>query len=423
MTVTETPRAQSEPVDLPLRRNRRFQALWIGGAGAAMSVNMALVAIPVLVLAVTRSAMVAGLYGLVTAAAAFAAGVPAGAILDRYNRKTLLIVSELVRALAFGTLLLALTFDSLGIVHLLAVAAVTGATQPLSSGARVLATRSVVPPAQLTSALTQEEVRSHSASIIGPALGGMLYAGARTLPIIGIAAGYLISALCAFAVPRDREASEARRAQPSGGMLSGLAILLRSPVLRASIIALSVLNIGGSALDLLVVVLIRNGGGSEAEVGFAFTIVSVGGLAGAALVGLLHRHLRPGMLLIGLYVWAGALTAALAVPLAVTLGFWWYGAVLALAVLPLPAAMVLIDILIFRQVDDALRGRTITATITMLTVGAAFGPFVAGLLLEYAGPVPAVLAVSGIFLTAGVYALSKRVIRTAQWPQPQNAEA
>ncbi|MER7209517.1 MFS transporter [Streptosporangium sp. NPDC020072] len=419
MTVTETPQAQADSADLPLRRNRRFQALWVGGAGAAMSVNMALVAIPVLVLAVTRSAMVAGLYGLVTGVAAFAAGVPAGAMLDRYDRRTLLIVSELVRALAFATLLLALAYDTFGVVHLLAVAAVTGATQPLSSGARMLATRSVVPPAQLTSALTQEEVRSHSASIIGPALGGMLYAASRTLPVIGIAAGYLLSALCALAVPRDREASRERRARSGGGMLDGLALLLRVPVLRASIIALSVLNLGGSALDLLVVVLIKTNGGSEAEVGFAFTIVSIGGLAGAGLIGVLHSRLSPGALLIGLYAWGGALTAALAVPL----GFWWYGVVLALAVLPLPATMVLVDILIFRQVEDALRGRTITATITMLTVGAALGPFVAGLLLQYAGPVPAVLTVSGVFLAAGVYALSKRVIRTARWPQPQDSGA
>ncbi|MFD0889239.1 MFS transporter, partial [Streptosporangium algeriense] len=128
MTVTETSQAQPGSADLPLRRNRRFQALWVGGAGAAMSVNMALVAIPVLVLAVTRSAAVAGLYGLVAGVTAFAAGVPAGAMLDRYDRRTLLIVSELVRALAFATLLLALAYDALSVAHLLAVAAVTGAT-------------------------------------------------------------------------------------------------------------------------------------------------------------------------------------------------------------------------------------------------------------------------------------------------------
>ncbi|MQY10997.1 Enterobactin exporter EntS [Streptomyces sp. RB5] len=416
-SAPDTAVAEAAAASVPLRRNRRFQALWIGGAASVMSFNIAVVAIPLIVLATTGSTVAAGVYGFVDGAAAFLATTPAGTLLDRYNRRVLLVGSELLRALAFSVVLVGLWTDTLGMPLLVVTAAVSGAVRPLGAGARMLATRSVVPEEQLTSALTQEEVRSHGASVVGPGLAGVLYSVARSVPVAGIVIGYLISALCGLATPDDRGA-ERRRAQPSGGTFSGLAHLLRTPVLRAAIIALGLLNLGGAALDLIVIVLIQDGGGSATDVGWAFALASIGGLAGAGLVGPLHKALLPGRLLIAICLWAGALTCAFAV----ALGPWWYGAVLALAVLPLPAVSVLIDILVFRQVSDAMRGRTITATMTLLTIGPSLGPLLAGFLLRYTSPVTASLVVAGIFALAGLSALGQRVVRRAEWPRPQASD-
>jgi len=400
--------------ELPLRRNWRFQALWIGGAGAVLSFNITSVVVPLLVLAITGSPVAAGLYALTEGIASFASSVPAGMMLDRFNRRTLLISAEFARAGVFALVTLLLVVDGLNFPVLLIAAVVTGALQPLAGGARMLATRSVVSPRQLTAALTQEEVRTHAASIAGPAIAGLVYATSRLLATSCITIGYLLSALCACAMPRDRGMARSAPGMPRGGLLSGFTFLLRTPLLRAAIIAIGLLNLAGAALELIVIVLIESNGGSAADVGFAFALAAAGGLLGTTLVGTLHR-LRPGWLLIALSTWAGVITTVLLIP---PPGPWWYGIVLGLIAVPIPAAVVLIDILIFRQVDDAHRGRTITATITVLTIGPSLGPLLAGILLQYVGSAESVAAFSLIFLASAVYALSNTALRQARWPEP-----
>ncbi len=402
---------------VPLSRNRRFQALWVGGATAYLGSSFATVAAPLLILGITGSAAQAGVYGFIDASASIAAGLPAGLILDRYDRRTLMIASEAVRALAFATLMAALLAGRLTMPHVFAVAAVTGAARTLSGPARSLATRAVVAPEQLTKALATEEVRTHTASIIGPSLAGVLFAVSRTLPFLGVAVSYLISAVCALAVPRDTEARMDRRDKASGGALGGIKILMRDPMLRVCLIALSLVNLGGVAIELVVVVLVREHGGSSSAVGGALALAALGGLLGAALVTPLHRMLRPGWLLIALMLWVAALNTALVIPL----GAWWYGSILAVTMLGVPAAVVLLDVLIFRQVDDAVRGRTISATMTILNVGLSLGPLAAGLLLQYAGATTAVFAFSAVIAAAGLGALSSRAVRAARWPETKLA--
>lgn len=404
---------------VPLSRNRRFQALWVGGATAYLGSSFVTVAAPLLILGITGSAAQAGVYGFIDASASIAAGLPAGMILDRYDRRTLMITSEAVRALAFATVMVALFAGRLTMLHVFAVAAVTGAARTLSGPARSLATRAVVAPEQLTKALATEEVRTHTASIIGPSLAGVLFAISRTLPFLGVAVGYLISAICAFAVPRDAEASMNRRDKASGGALDGIKILMRDPMLRVCLIALSLVNLGGVATELVVVVLVREHGGSSSAVGGALALAALGGLLGAALVTPLHRLLRPGRLLIALMLWVAALNTALVIPF----GAWWYGSILAVTMLGVPAAVVLLDVLIFRQVDDAVRGRTISSTMTILNVGLSLGPLAAGLLLQYAGATIAVLVFSAVIAAAGLGALSSRAVRSARWPESAPAPA
>ncbi|MGH3415740.1 MAG: MFS transporter [Actinocrinis sp.] len=408
-----------QPGEVPLRHNRRFQTLWIGGAGSFLGGALVTLGVPLLILGITGSAVQAGAFGSVDAAASLLAGLPAGMVLDRYNRRTLMIVSELVRVLAFASVVLALSSGRLTMFHLFSVAAVSGAARPFIGSARALATRAVVPPHQLTKALASEEVRTHTASIIGPSLGGVLFAVSRTLPLLGAVVGFAVSMVCGLAIPRDDQGSRERREQAAGGAFDGIKILMRDPVLRISLIALSLVNLGGTAIELVVVVLVREHGGSSSAVGLALALAALGGLLGSGLVTRLHRIFAPGWLLIALCLWVGAVNVGLVAPL----GAGWYGAVLGVTMLGVPAAVVLLDVLIFRQVDDAVRGRTIGATMTLLSVGVSLGPLAAGLLLQYAGSVAAVFVFSGVMVLAGITAMSSKAVRAAKWPVPNSDAA
>jgi len=86
----------------PLRRNRNFQLLWVGQSPSALGPNVSDLAYPLLVL--TRSPLRAGLVGTFYLVAQMAFRLPAGAIADRVNRGTLMLVSDLVRRLELGGL-------------------------------------------------------------------------------------------------------------------------------------------------------------------------------------------------------------------------------------------------------------------------------------------------------------------------------
>src|SRR6478672_2714632 len=112
--------------DHPLRRNRDFNLLWVGQVASELGANVAAIAFPLLVLATTGSPVMAG----IVAAAGFlpdlVLAVPAGALVDRWNQKRVMIVTDCVCAAAFGSLGLAVALDRLTFGHIVVVAFVEG---------------------------------------------------------------------------------------------------------------------------------------------------------------------------------------------------------------------------------------------------------------------------------------------------------
>jgi MFS family permease len=84
----------------PLRRNWRFQLLWIGSATSLTGVAAAEVAYPLALLALTGSPAWASLFGVLQAAASVLCGLPAGVLLDRCDRRRVLIATETLRVTA-----------------------------------------------------------------------------------------------------------------------------------------------------------------------------------------------------------------------------------------------------------------------------------------------------------------------------------
>ena len=81
----------------PLRRNLRFQTLWTGMTASTVGVSVADVAYPLIILAMTGSPALAGLFAAVQAVGMLAAGLPAGSLADRYDGRALVIAAEAAR--------------------------------------------------------------------------------------------------------------------------------------------------------------------------------------------------------------------------------------------------------------------------------------------------------------------------------------
>ncbi len=188
------------PSPEPLRRNLQFQTIWVGSAASTLGVAVADVAYPLAILAVTGSPGRAGLFAAIQALGVLLAGLPAGQLADRGSPRLILITAETSRALVTVVIVIALALGWLTFPLLIASALLLGLGQPVTSTARMLLVRSAVPKEQLTSALTQDEVRINGAALAGPPIAGSLYAIralAHAAPFIFTAVSFLFSVLSA----------------------------------------------------------------------------------------------------------------------------------------------------------------------------------------------------------------------------------
>src|SRR3954471_23419945 len=105
-----------------LRRNRDYQALWLGQAVSNLGISISSFAYPVIVLTATGSPAKAGLVGSVLAGTAFFLRLPAGGLVDRWNRRAILIACDAGRAVNAGAFAAALAAGHLYFPHVLVVA-------------------------------------------------------------------------------------------------------------------------------------------------------------------------------------------------------------------------------------------------------------------------------------------------------------
>jgi MFS family permease len=82
---------------VPLRRNAGFRMLWIGQVVSDTGTNVAFIAYPLLILALTGSAALAGIVGTARLVVQIVLGLPGGALTDRFDRRLTMITEQIVR--------------------------------------------------------------------------------------------------------------------------------------------------------------------------------------------------------------------------------------------------------------------------------------------------------------------------------------
>lgn len=366
----------------------------------------------------------AGLFAAVQAVGMLMAGLPSGVLADRYDTRKIVIMTEAARATVTAIVVVALITGWLSLPVLLGAAVLLGVGQAIKGSAQLLLLRSVVPPDQLTQALTQDEVRMNGAALAGPALGGALYgirALAHAVPFLLTAISFLTALVTAVLMtfmpgadqPAERTgaASSGKSSAESGNMLVGVRTLWDQPVLRAATLLIMFVNTIGAGLELVIIVILRHQSVPSGTIGLALGVGAAGGLAGAPLVKVLHR-LRPGVLLLSMCLLDVAILALLAVPF----GPWWVAGLMFVIMLGVPALRVLVDILVIRQAPAEQRGRVVAALMTLISLGIPAGAAGCGLLLQYLPAQTAMLTLAAIEAVGVAYGSTRRELWQARWP-------
>ena len=156
-----------------LWRNRDFPLFWFIQALSALGDSFSLIAIPLLVLHATGSIAKMGLLTGLAGAALIVAGIFAGALVDRVDRRTLLIGCDLARAVVYALIPL-VWLHSPQIWLLFVVAPIGGAVGMIFQVGYVAAVPNLVDPAHITRANGQLYASYAAAGIGGPLLAGLV---------------------------------------------------------------------------------------------------------------------------------------------------------------------------------------------------------------------------------------------------------
>lgn len=260
---------------------------------------MSNLALPLLVLDATGSAAEAGLVGALGRLPYLLLALIAGVLVDRWNRKWIMVACDLVQALAFATLAAAVWTGRLAIVQLYVVALVEGALFTFFSVAEAAALPRVVAKDQLAPALAQREIAWSGANIIGPCLGGLLYGLARFLPFGVDALSHDVSALFLLLIRIDLRGAVDERGR---GLRHQVGDALRWLWCHPDVLFLTLLS-GGfelalSGTFLALIVFLHSPGTGAAGIGLTLAIGAAGTTAGYLVAPAVQRRfaLRPVVL-------------------------------------------------------------------------------------------------------------------------------
>jgi predicted MFS family arabinose efflux permease len=396
-------------LSVPLRRNRDFQLLWAGQAISVLGSRASQIAYPLLVLAMTGSAAAAGVVGFVGTVPYILFQLPAGALMDRVNRRRVMIACDLVRLVALASIPLAAWLGGLTLAQVMAVAFVEGSMFVFFRLGEVSAVRLVVPPEQHPAALSQNEARLRTATLLGNPLGGFLFDLGRTVPFLADAATYAVSLLTLLAIRARFE--EMRTAPPQPvlrDIVEGVRWLWGQHFILIVNTAASVTNGLIQVVVLVVIVAERNRGASASLIGIVLGGFGVGGVAGSLAGGWLSKRLSPNVVVLtALWIWAAftSLVGVVANPVAL---------VALLATLAFMGAVwnVSTGTIYYRLVPDRLIARV--SSVGSLTAFGALplGSLLAGLLVQGFGPATAgVIAGAGMLVVAALTTAAPSVRR------------
>jgi MFS family permease len=382
----------------PLGRNRNYTLLWTGQAVSEIGFSTAMIAFPLLVLAITGSAAASGLVLGVDAAAQLLAGLPAGALVDRWDRKKIMLWCEAVQGAAVGSLALALWFGDATVLHMVGVAAVMGVCRAMFEPAEDASLPRVVAEEQLSTAVALNAARSSVGQMSGTALGGVLFAAGRVVPFLVDTITHIVSFVTlSFLRLPHREVTPAPMRHIGREIATGLKWVWGHRHVRVTALCAVSLNFFFNAFYIVIIVLAERRGVPAGEIGVMAAMLGVGGVLGSLVAPALHRALSPYVSIMAVFWLVTLLTP---VTIFVHSGFV-LGALFAGMAFLAPTANTTINTHQLLLTPDDLRGRLMGVMGVFVGGAAAAGPAAGGLLVEFASGEAAVL-----WCTAGMAAIS-----------------
>ncbi|WP_433377585.1 MFS transporter [Actinoplanes sp. CA-142083] len=394
-----------------LWRNREFNLLWTSQSLSDLGGAIAQLALPLLVLEQTGSPVRAGVVGTAALVVAHAARLPSGVLADRIDRRRAMLACDAIRLVAFLVLAATVAAGHATLAVIIVVAVLDAACSALFNTVEHAALRSIVPTSQLPDAVARNEVRTYSASLAGPPLGGLLFGITHALPFLGNAVSYLISFAGVALIRRPLQGErEELPVSHAAALAEGLRFVFGNPFLRSVMIIAAPLNFALSGVIFTIVVALQRHGVEPGVIGLTSTIIGVGGLAGAVAAPFLQRWL-PLPRLIRFICWAATAVLACSAWLTTSVAA---AVPVALAVFLGPTSNAALFGYQAAITPDRLQGRVLSVILLAAMSAAATAPLLSGVFVSLWGPAPTILAFAATVSVAALTATLASGIRTVR---------
>ena len=314
--MTSPPTAK--PASASLWRHHDFRLLWAGDTVSVFGMQFVGLAMPLMAVQLLRAdAFQMGLLATLESLAFLLISLPAGAWVDRWRKKVVLVLGDLLRAVLLLSLPVAWMLDALALWQLYVVATLVGVVTVFFDVANQSYLPEIVDSDQIGDGNGKLQASQQTAMVVGPAAAAALVRQVGSPLTIAVTS--LCMALSSLFVSRIRHrevpADAAARRPLTAEIREGLAFVLGQPLLRRIVACTGLTNLATSAVfALFVLYVVRTLGLAETTLGLIMSVGAVGGILGAVTSSRLTRLVGEGRIIPLAAVVGGG--AALAAPLA-----------------------------------------------------------------------------------------------------------
>ena len=281
------------------RLSRDYWLLWGATALSNLGDGIRLGALPLLTASITRDPLPVTLVSALTFLPWVIFGALGGVIVDRYDRRMLTVVGQLVRGSAVLALAVGVATDHVGLAAIYGVAFVIGLGEVVVDTASQAAVPQLAPEGPFGLELANARIASAQLvtnEILGTPLGALLFAAVAAAPFGLDAATFLVGALLVSLIRTPLQGE--RRTDPQRVVVDigeGFRFLLGHPFLRPMMFAAGLLNVAVSAMASLFVLLVLEVYGAPSwTFGALVASGALGGLIGSLAAERVSRRLGRG---------------------------------------------------------------------------------------------------------------------------------
>ena len=252
-------------------------------------------------LTITHSAAQAGLVSALRLFPYLIFSLPAGALIDRWDRKRVMILCDTGRALSMASVPFAFAFGWFSVIQLYVVSLLEGTLFVFFDIAETSSLPHVVAGEQLPTAVAQNQASQGITGLLGPPLAGLLYAVSSMLPFVADALSYLVSVLSlSWIKVQFQQERISKPRQLYREITRGLTWLWQQPLIRIMAILSCGINFIIAGVSLIVIVLAQHQRASSFTIGLIIAGGGIGGILGSLLAPFLQKRLSFGQVIITL---------------------------------------------------------------------------------------------------------------------------